>query len=53
MSVKIKMSYADEREVERLLRLLSPALKGAEVKRKAGEPYNRLYITLKDKSTQN
>lgn len=45
MSVKIKVSYTDEEELARVIRLLSPAVKSWK-KQPAKGKYKRAYVVL-------
>lgn len=47
MSVKIKISYEDDRELMRVIRLLSPALKSWKRSRKMEGRYKKAYVELK------
>ena len=45
MSVKIKVSYTDDRELAGVIRLLSPVLRNIKVQPEKGK-YKRAYIML-------
>lgn len=47
MSVKIKVSYTDNRELARVTQLLSPVLRNVKVQPEKGK-YKRAYIMLKN-----
>lgn len=46
MSVKIKISYEDDRELMRVIRLLSPALKSWKRSRNMEGRYKKAYVEL-------
>ena len=47
MSVKIKISYEDDRELMRVIRLLSPAMKSWRVSRNKEGRYKKAYAELR------
>ena len=46
MSVKIKISYEDDRELMRVIRLLSPALRSWKRSRNMEGHYKKAYVEL-------
>lgn len=46
MSVKIKISYEDDRELMRVIRLLSPALRSWKRSRNMEGRYKKAYVEL-------
>lgn len=47
MSVKIKISYQTDQELQQVIRLLSPALKSYKVAKKQEGQYKNAYALLK------
>lgn len=45
--IKIKISYREAGELERVMRLLEPLIRSAKVKHEQEGPYKRAYISLK------
>lgn len=49
MSVKVKVSYTDEREAEAILELFRPVMDSLKVKKSESKPpFKHLYITTKN-----
>lgn len=53
MSVKIKVSYTDEEELARVIRLLSPLGKKWKVAKKQKGPYKKAYTVERRASGEN
>lgn len=51
MSAKIKLSYTDDRELERVRALLAPSIQKIKVPKGQKSPYKLAYIWLKTTST--
>lgn len=48
MSVKIRISYQSQEELDRILKLLKPAIKSFKTYDRAGE-YKKAYIVINEK----
>lgn len=46
MSVKIRISYDHKPEAERVLKALSPVIRGAKIRRSDSGKYKKLYIEV-------
>lgn len=44
--IKIRISYDRQQEAERLLQILSPAIKGAKVQKSENGQHKKIYITI-------
>ncbi len=53
MSVKIKVSYTNEGELAKVIRLLTPEVKSCKVAKRQEGQYRRAYINLKHEGSPN
>ena len=44
--IKIRISYDRQQEAERLVQILSPAIKGAKVQKSENGQHKKIYITI-------
>ena len=53
MSVRIKVSYTDDEELARVIRLLSPLVKSWKVAKKQEGAHKNAYISLRTEQTKD
>lgn len=52
MSVKIKISYQERAELDRVLQLLRPAMKSFKASKNQNGAYKKAYIELKEQAVK-